>query len=443
MNFAALPPEVNSGLMYTGPGSGPTLAAAAAWDGLAGELHSAATAYQSVLSDLTNGPWLGPASAAMATAAAPYLEWLATTAAQAEETAARARAAAAAYETAFAMTVPPPVIAANRVQLATLIATNIFGQNTPAIAATEAQYGEMWAQDAATMYGYAGSATNAATLTPFTPAARTANPAAAVNQAAGGAQGTGQAVSSQLISAAALAAPAQEIIPAELASVIPTVSLAVATSAASVNPSIAGSAWNAAAMNNRLLLANGDAILNNTHGILVQQDQLSEIVLDLRALMNGSAPLSAGLRAAPAPVSAAMGAALSAGKLSVPLSWAAAAPQIRTAAYGLSAISPVAPAALAGTPATAFSQMALAGMGGSALAGTVGRGRREQVGSTVGDRPKSIAGEHVLEPQQAAESPVAEIAAGLRDLADLRDSGLLTRDEFSAQKQRLLAGPLR
>ncbi len=43
---------------------------------------------------------------------------------------------------AFAMTVPPPVIAANRAELMALVATNFLGQNTPAIAATEAQYGE-------------------------------------------------------------------------------------------------------------------------------------------------------------------------------------------------------------------------------------------------------------------------------------------------------------
>ena len=93
----------------------------------------------------------------MVSAVTPYVTWLSAVAAQAEETASQARAAAAAYETAFAMTVPPPVIAANRVLLVTLIATNFFGQNTPAIAATEAQYMEMWAQDAAAMYGYAAS----------------------------------------------------------------------------------------------------------------------------------------------------------------------------------------------------------------------------------------------------------------------------------------------
>ncbi len=135
MDFAALPPEINSARMYAGPGSGPMLAAAATWDGLADELYTAATSYSSVVSGLTSGPWLGPSSAAMAAAAVPYVAWLTTTAGQALQTANQARAAALAYQSAFAMTVPPPVIAANRSLLMTLIATNVLGQNTPAIAA--------------------------------------------------------------------------------------------------------------------------------------------------------------------------------------------------------------------------------------------------------------------------------------------------------------------
>ena len=95
------------------------------------------------------------------------MTWLSTTAAQAEETANQARAAVAAYEAAFAMTVPPPVIEANRALLMALIATNFFGQNTPAIMATEALYVEMWAQDAAAMYGYAGASAAASQVTPF------------------------------------------------------------------------------------------------------------------------------------------------------------------------------------------------------------------------------------------------------------------------------------
>jgi PPE-repeat protein len=153
MDFGALSPEINSARMYAGPGPGSMLAAATAWKGLAAELHSTASSYGSAISELTSGPWSGPSSTAMAAAAAPYVAWMSATAGQAELAATQAQAAAGAYETAFAMTVPPPVIAANRTQLASLTATNLLGQNTPAIAATETQYGEMWAQDAAAMYG--------------------------------------------------------------------------------------------------------------------------------------------------------------------------------------------------------------------------------------------------------------------------------------------------
>ncbi|OBJ18409.1 PPE family protein [Mycobacterium colombiense] len=184
MDFGALPPEINSGRMYAGPGSGPIMAAAAAWDGLGAELGSAASGYTSVISELTHAPWVGPASVSMLSAVTPYVSWLSVLAAQAEETAGQARAAAAAFEAAFAMTVPPPVIAANRVLLANLVATNFLGQNTPAIAATEAQYMEMWAQDAAAMYGYAGSSAAASELTPFTSPPNTTTPEADTTQAA-------------------------------------------------------------------------------------------------------------------------------------------------------------------------------------------------------------------------------------------------------------------
>ncbi|OBG06316.1 hypothetical protein A5771_08275, partial [Mycolicibacter sinensis] len=205
MDFAALPPEVNSARMYAGPGSGPMLAAASSWDSLAAELQSAAAAYSTAISDLTSEAWVGPSSTSMAAAAAPYVAWLNDTAAQAEQTGLHAKAAAAAHAAAFAMTVPPPVIAANRVLQASLIATNILGQNTPAIMVTEAHYMEMWAQDATAMYGYAGDSAAASTLTPFTPPPTTTSPAGVGNQAAATAQasgtsaGTGQGSISQLI----------------------------------------------------------------------------------------------------------------------------------------------------------------------------------------------------------------------------------------------------
>jgi PPE-repeat protein len=189
MDFAALPPEVTSGRMYAGPGSGSMWAAAAAWDGLGAELSSAAAAYRAVVSGLTLGPWLGPSSVSMGAAAALYASWMGSTADQLKQAANQARGAAAAYEAAFAATVPPTLIAENRARLMSLVATNIFGQNTPAIATTETQYAEMWAQDATTMYAYASGSAAASRLTPFTDPPQDTNPAgteaqtAAVNKA--------------------------------------------------------------------------------------------------------------------------------------------------------------------------------------------------------------------------------------------------------------------
>src|SRR3984893_3816479 len=184
MDFAILPPEINSARMYTGPGSGSLMAAAASWDSLAGDLGTTAQTYQSVLSDLTTLSWHGPAAAAMTAAVIPYMDWLYTTAEQTQQTAMQARAAAMAFEQAYAMTVPPPVIAANRAQLMALIATNFFGQNTAAIAATEAQYAEMWAQDATAMYGYATSSAAATALTPFSSPQQSTDPAGLAAQSA-------------------------------------------------------------------------------------------------------------------------------------------------------------------------------------------------------------------------------------------------------------------
>lgn len=71
VDFAALPPEINSARMYTGAGAAPMLAAASAWKGLAAELRATALSYASVLAALTSEEWYGPASASMAAAAAP------------------------------------------------------------------------------------------------------------------------------------------------------------------------------------------------------------------------------------------------------------------------------------------------------------------------------------------------------------------------------------
>ncbi len=197
MDYGALPPEVNSGRMYAGPGAGSMLVAAGAWDALSAELQSTAAAAASVVSGLTDEAWHGVSSASMSAAVAPYLTWMSATAAQLEQVANQARQAAAAYEAAFVMTVPPALVAANRAQLMALIATNFLGVNTPAIMATEAHYCEMWAQDAAAMYGYAASSAAASRLAPFTSPKSATNPAGMTHQPAAAAQAAGTSAGNQ------------------------------------------------------------------------------------------------------------------------------------------------------------------------------------------------------------------------------------------------------
>jgi PPE-repeat protein len=184
LDFAALPPEINSGLMYAGAGPGPLMAAAAAWSNLAAELGTTALSWESIITALTTEQWTGGGSAAAAAAAQPIHAWLTTTASAAEQAASQATASAAAYEAAYAATVPPEVVAANRALLAALVATNFLGINTPAIMATEAHYAEMWVQDAVTMYTYQAASTAAAALQPLTPMMPSTNPAAGAVQAA-------------------------------------------------------------------------------------------------------------------------------------------------------------------------------------------------------------------------------------------------------------------
>ena len=166
--FLFFPPEINSALMYGGAGPGSLLTAASAWQALAEDLAAAAASFEAVVTGVAAGPWTGPSSAAMVAAATPYLQWLISAAGQAEMAAAQATAAATAYEAAFVATVPTPDVLANRLRLLMLIATNFFGQNTPAIAMTEIEYMEMWAQDVAAMVGYhIGAQTVASTLPAF------------------------------------------------------------------------------------------------------------------------------------------------------------------------------------------------------------------------------------------------------------------------------------
>lgn len=193
-----VPPEINSGRMYGGLGSASLLDSAAAWQALAVQLGSAGAAFQAVIEALTSTAWVGPSSMTMALAAAPYVVWMIATAEQCQAAALAAAGAADAFEAARAGVVPPPVIAQNRAQLVALLNTNFMGFNTPAIMANETHYGQMWAQDTATMYGFAGQAAGiTGTLVPFTPPLPNSDPIGLAAQAAALGQSGGQAAGQQ------------------------------------------------------------------------------------------------------------------------------------------------------------------------------------------------------------------------------------------------------
>ncbi len=168
VNFSVLPPEVNSLRILSGAGSGPMLAVATAWGGLGEDLDSTASAFSSVISQVAEAAWQGPAAASMASVAAAYTGWLGAAATGAAEAASQAAAAAAVFETALTATVPLEVVAANRSQLMSMVASNVLGLNAPAIAAAEAHYEQMWAEDVAAMVGYhAGASAAVAQLSPW------------------------------------------------------------------------------------------------------------------------------------------------------------------------------------------------------------------------------------------------------------------------------------
>ena len=205
VDYGLLPPEINSARIYAGPGAASLVTAAVAWNALAADFQAAASGHRSVIEVLTSGPWLGPASAQLVSAVSPFITWLSSSSEQAAETAGQATAAAGAYERAFAASVPPPLIAANRALLQELIATNLLGQNSAAISTLEAEYAEFWAQDAGAMYSYAGSSAAATKLTPLATPAEVVNPLGLADQASAVVKAGGQGAQTQLNSVGAAA----------------------------------------------------------------------------------------------------------------------------------------------------------------------------------------------------------------------------------------------
>jgi len=435
------------------------LAAAMAWDELAAAMQSTANSYQAEITALTSGPWVGPSAAAMAAAMAPYLEWMRTTGAQAEETANKARAAAFAYETAFAETVPPPVITANRTLLATLVATNVLGQNTPAIATTETDYAEMWARDTAAMFGYAGSTASATTLTPFAQPEQTTSSDAGQSQAV--AQATGTAAGST-----------RNAVTQQSFSAVPNM-----LTRAAASPNVA--AADPSALDALNLEADLITIFLDAPGSLVGMGvdaPTATIALpfDIAGALTGfhtddivsgwagvqSWPGTGAVPPSPFPVitnpaggfgslaSAGLAEANTVGGLSVPPGWTTAAPAIRPAALALPATSAgaVAEAAAAAAPSgtgSLFGEMAVASMAGRAMAGTGALGKERSAAGTAKatrDPKKQKTDESSTAPQVSRGGPITSIAAELRELASLRDAGILTQQEFEEQKKRLLPG---
>jgi PPE-repeat protein len=387
MSFMMFPPEVNSSLMYSGAGSGPLMAAASAWDEVAADLESAAASYQAVLAQLTGTSWLGPTSARMAAATAPYVDWLAGTAGQAAQTSAQARFAAAAYESAFAGTVEPAVIAANRALLAALVATNFLGQNTPAIAATEALYMEMWFQDGLTMDSYATLAQQAVVLPQQTPAptssdgGTSANAAAAAQSTANSASSTGTnlatalqnlfpSLSSNSTSSNGLSSAASTALPAATTSALSSDASTVATTATgSILPVQAAYYLTMfASMPAKMLISMSNSMSASQAMQAGQQAMLADVTSLLDSKMKAMmVNISGQMRGFGSAISAQLASAGKLGGLSVPNGWAQAAPEMVRAAPILPANSIAAPNVSAAMPNSPFTQALMGAMNGRGM----------------------------------------------------------------------------
>lgn len=315
-----MPPEITSALINSGPGADSLVEAAAAWQRLAALSEESAGADVSVLSSLVE-VWDGVSATAMTEVAEPYLNWLRGTAQQCRQMGFAVEIAAAAFSAARSAVIAPTEVGANRTRLARLTAANRFGNNFVAIAATEAEYEGMWVTNAEAMYAYEAASARAVALPFFS------SPPSAAGQGVSAAQASG-----------AFAAPASA------ASVVS--SLGVAAPGDLVN-----NAWFQLAntWGNQLLSSGFPLDLISAYGQMWQSNS-AQIALDMaKAGMLPEAVEAAqtklvGASGAVAPtsaVTAASGAGVAMGKLTVPPSVVgllpASAAQVRLA----SAVSPL------------------------------------------------------------------------------------------------------
>jgi PPE-repeat protein len=393
MSFSLIPPEINSALMYQGAGSGPLLEAATAWDGLAADLEATATQYQTAITNLTTGTWLGPSSAHMAAAAEPYIAWLQSTAAEAAQTGAQAKAAAGAYQTAYTSMVPPPVITANRAELTTLVSNNFLGQNTGAIAQNEAEYPDTWIQDALGMDTYNLNSTGASAALPAQTAAPLVTSGAQAAAAAAPAASSADAISGTSIIEALLQDFAQLFgvasdTPGGLGATDLLSYLSTLVTGIAGNPTAAllpvqatyymgmlgstparmfmSSGGGGSGASSTTLASMSDSLLENVSKMV--DGKAATVMTGVGGqLSKWGAGIQAGIQAQ-------MAHAMHAGGLSVPHGWHTGAPDMSRAAPLLPTNSVAAPSMTTGLPTSPFSQGlmgALAGRGMSAMGSKV------------------------------------------------------------------------
>jgi PPE-repeat protein len=286
------------------------------------------------------------------------------------------------------------VIAANRALLAALVATNFLGQNTPAIAATEALYMEMWFQDGLTMDTYALVSQQATVLPAQAPAPTTSDggtsaDAAAAAQSTANSLGTDlQALLQAYLSGTGNTAPTGSTttplqsawssvltdlsVPASLDSTL--VSTLAPTSVATATGSILPVqaiyyATMLASMPAKMLISMANS-MNAAQAMQAgQQAVLADVshLVDgkMKALMSG---ISGQMRAFAQTISAQMAGANRLGGLSIPNGWANKAPEMAVRAAPVlppNSVSPVNPSA--GLPNSPFTQALMGSLSGRGM----------------------------------------------------------------------------
>ncbi|MEQ0575133.1 PPE family protein [Mycobacterium tuberculosis] len=148
-----IPAEYISNIIYEGPGADSLSAAAEQLRLMYNSANMTAKSLTDRLGELQEN-WKGSSSDLLADAAGRYLDWLTKHSRQILETAYVIDFLAYVYEETRHKVVPPATIANNREEVHRLIASNVAGVNTPAIADLEAQYEQYRAENIQAMDRY-------------------------------------------------------------------------------------------------------------------------------------------------------------------------------------------------------------------------------------------------------------------------------------------------